>query len=150
MEKFFELKEAGKYVKFILDKELAESQLADARERLQALSNINESALNNPVSISGMMSNSGWMINVQVAGQPKNISYRKNGEGEFKDLGHMQIKNPQTGFPMPNQTINLETLAGQTSFEIKYVDARDREHGPYTIEFNPKTELVKSQKEFWR
>ena len=146
LEKFLELKEQGEFVKYMLDKGLADEQLNDAEERLTRLGRISEEALQNPVSLSGMMSNSGWLITIQITGNPKEILYRTDPNSEFKSTGHMQVKNFTTGNPMPNMTVNLETMAGPTTFEIKYVDANDKERGPFKIEFEPESELVASQK----
>lgn len=146
LERFLELKKEGEFVKYMLDKSLADEQLEDAQERLTQLGRISDEVLENPVSLSGMMSNSGWMVTIQVTGDPKEILYRTDPSDEFKSTGHMQIKNPQTGNPMPNMTANLDTMAGATTFEIKYVDANGKQRGPFEVEFEPESELVSSQK----
>ena len=58
----------------------------------------------------------------------------------------MQFKNQMTGKPMPNMTVNLDKMAGPTTFEIKYVDANGKERGPFEIEFEPESQLIASQK----
>ena len=146
LKRFLELKEKGQFVKYMLDKSLADDQLKDAQERLTKLGRISDEALSNPVSLSGMMTNSGWMVTVQVTGSPKEILYRTDSGDDFKSTGHTQYKNPSTGNLMPNMTVNLDTMAGPTTFEIKYVDANDKERGPFEVEFEPESELVSSQK----
>jgi methyl-accepting chemotaxis protein len=146
LERFLDLKEQGEFVKYMLDKSLADEQLKDARQRLTQLSRISDEAMKNPVSLSGMMSNSGWMITIQVTGSPKEILYRTDSSADFKTTGYMQYKNPTTGNLMPNMTVNLDKMAGPTTFEVKYIDANDRERGPFKIEFEPASELVSSQK----
>lgn len=146
LEKFLALKEQGEFVKYMLDKSLATEQLKDAQQRLARLNRISDETLRNPVSLSGMMSNSGWMITIQVTGSPKEILYRTDPDKEFKSTGHMQVKNFTTGNLMPNMTVNLETNAGPTTFEIKYFDANGKERGPFKVEFEPASELVSSQK----
>ena len=146
LERFLELKDQGQFVKYMLDKQLADEQLQDAEERLQRLGQINQDTLENPVSLSGMMSNSGWMVTIQVTGNPKEILYRTDASQDFKSTGHMQAKNQVTGNPIPNMSVNLETMAGPTTFEVKYVDANDKERGPFEILFEPESELVSSQK----
>ncbi len=146
LEMFLELKEQGNFVRFMLDKSLADEQLNRAEERLNRLARMNQAALENPVSLTGMMSNSGWMITIQVTGNPKEIMYRTDPASKFKSTGHMQVKNFTTGNLMPNMTVNLATTAGPTKFEVKYIDANDKERGPFEIEFEPESELIASQK----
>ena len=144
--KFLELKEQGQFLKYMLDKELADEQLKDAEERLRRVSQISQEALENPVSLSGMMTNSGWMVNIQVTGNPREILYRTDSSKDFQSTGHMQNKNLQTGYLMPNMSVNLDTMAGPMTFGIKYVDANGTERGPFEILFEPESELVSSQK----
>lgn len=146
LERFLELKEQGEFVKYMLDKSLADEQLKDANERLTQLGRISDDALKNPVSLSGMMSNSGWMVTVQVTGSAKEILYRTDPGNDFKSTGYMQYKNPTTGNLMPNMTVTLDKMAGPTTFEIKYVDANDKERGPFEVVFEPEFELISSQK----
>lgn len=146
LQTFLELHQRGEYLKYMLDQQLADSQLNDAHARLEPLKTISAAAMENPVTISGMMTNSGWMLNVQISGQVKEIFVRHGETGDFQSTGHMQYKNPQTGFPLPNTTINLDKDLVKTTFVVKYLDSRDREQGPFSVTFNPQTELIQSQK----
>lgn len=146
LEQFLKLKDEGEFVKYMLDKSVADEQLKDAEQRLQQLARLSQDTLDNPVSLSGMMTNSGWMVTIQVTGTPTDILYRTAPGNEFKNTGHMQFKNQMTGKPMPNMTVNLDKMAGPTTFEIKYVDANGKVRGPFEIDFEPATELIASQK----
>ena len=44
--------EKGKYLRYMLDQELASAQLKDAQERLAVLETLNLDALKNPVTVS--------------------------------------------------------------------------------------------------
>ena len=103
------------------------------------------------VGISGMLANSGWMVNVQVVGfSTKEIFYRVDGEESFKSLGVTPQLNPMTGLPQPNTTINLNPPAWKDhDIAIKYVDDKGKEFGPYLFHFDPKAEYVRETRDIY-
>ena len=73
---------------------------------------------------------------------------------DFKSLGHLQYKNPQTGLFMPHQEFKLACPPGDkkyslrcdlinTKIEYKYIDMTKIERGPFTLLFDGKKELDK-------
>ena len=150
LEQFVSLHDDGKFLKFMLDQKLADEQLADARKRLEALKVVDKEALKNPISLTAFKNASGWTVNVAVVGQAKEIFYKKEGEGEFESTGHQNVKNFETGFALPNMTIQLERDIPKTTLLFKYTDTRDREQGPFEVVFDPKAELLKAAKQILR
>ncbi|MCA9121293.1 MAG: hypothetical protein H6822_18145 [Planctomycetaceae bacterium] len=140
LQTFLKLHEEGKYLKFILDKESADSQLADARARLEALKAFSEESLKNPVTLTAVKTNAAWMLHVEIVGLVKEIFFRENEQDEFESTGLLPEVDPRTGFPMPNKTIELRNDIEKTTLNFKYTDVRDRERGPYDVVFDPAIE----------
>lgn len=101
------------------------------------------------VGLSGMLTNGGWMLNVQVVGfLTKEIFYRMDGEESFRSLGVLPQLNAMTGLPQANSTITLKGPAWKEhDFAIKYVDANGKEFGPYPFHFDPKAEYVRETRD---
>jgi hypothetical protein len=101
------------------------------------------------VTFRGMLANSGWMVNIAVADfSAREIFYRLDEEREFRSLGVHSIRNLMTGQPQP---VTMFTLTGPSGavhdFDVKYVDGKGQEHGPYRFRFDPKVEYVRETKD---
>jgi hypothetical protein len=101
------------------------------------------------VTFSGMLANSGWMVNLAVADfSAREIFYRLDGEAAFRSLGVHSTRNLMTGQPQPVTTFNLTGPSGAAhDFEVKYIDGKGEEHGPYRFRFDPKVEYVRETKD---
>ncbi len=140
LQTFLKLNDEGKFLKFMLDHASAETQLADARTRLEALKAFSEESLKNPVTVTAVKANSGWLLHVEVVGLVKEIFFRANEEDEFESTGVLPQIDPRTGFPLPNKAVELRRDIGTTTLNFKYTDIRDRERGPYDVLFDPEVE----------
>lgn len=148
LEQFVKLDGTGGFQRYVMDKKQAKAWLDDAEARLARLKAMPASVLENPVTLSASQSNQGWMINLGFADYKiKNVEYRLDGEGEFKSTGFNSMNNPQTGLPMPNQTITSERLTpGAHTVEVRYTDMADKVNGPYKLTLNTAEEAMKSGK----
>ena len=147
LERFFELKEQGAFLRFYLDQDMAVQQLEDAKERYAALSQVPEALLENPVQMTAMRSGAGWTVSFSIAEPAKEIFTRVGGAGEFRSTGHFPGMFNQAGLPMPKPNIELPGTQTTTTIEVKYADARGRERGPYTLAFDPQALLMQSGKD---
>ena len=143
---FMESVEDGRYLRYFIDQQLAAERIDDAKSRLAALSFLNTDALENPITLNPMRSNQGWMINMSIADQAREIFVKLPGK-EFKSTGFMQgAVDPSTGQPIATPFVELPGNAVKTDIEIKYTDIRGDTRGPFTMVFNPALALVASQK----
>ena len=138
LDAFRGLNTAGKFQKYILDKKEGQKWLSDVDARAAKLAAMPESVLKNPVSLTAMQSNDGWMMTFGFADYKiKKVEWRYEGDADFKDTGVSTIVNPQTGMPMPNMSVPLGKLkAGTYSMEVRYVDITDKTNGPFKVSFN--------------
>lgn len=148
LEKFRALDAAGKLQRRVMDKKQAKTWLDDAEARFTKLNAMPAAVLENPVTVSAMQSNQGWMLNLGFADYKiKSVEYQLDGEGGFKPTGFANMTNPQTGLPMPSQTIMVATLSpGDHKLEVRYTDMADKVNGPFTLKLNTAEAAVKSGK----
>ncbi len=127
LEQFRTLDSAGKFQRYVMDKKQAKSWLEDAEARLAKLAAMPTTVLENPVTLSANQSNLGWMLNLGFADYKiKSVEYKLDGAAEFKATGFANMTNPQTGLPMPTQTIMVATLSpGEHTLEVRYTDMAD-------------------------
>ena len=147
LETFKSLNEKGKFLKYFVDKEVAAKWLKDADTRLTALAALKRTASEAPVKISANYSNSGWIVTTILGEKAKEIFYRTGEEGEFKSTGFTQYVDPATGFKTPQSYFTLPTKIDATTLHFKYTDVSGEMRGPFSINFDPAQELVKSQKQ---
>ena len=145
LERFLELKEEGSFLRYYLDQEVAAEQLEDAKERLAPLATLGDDVLANPVSLSAWKSNQGWTLVFSIPDTVKEILYRIGTEGEFTSTGHRAGIRTHAGLPLPNSSISLPHLE-KTVVQVKYVDPRDKVHGPYDLDFDPDQMAVQAAK----
>ncbi len=138
LDVFRELNTAGKFQKYILDKKEAQKWLSDVEARAARIAAMPEAVLKNPVSLTAMQSNDGWMMTFGFADYKiKKVEWRYEGDTDFKDTGVSTIVNSQTGMPMPNMSVPLGKLkAGTYAMEVRYVDITDKTNGPFKVSFN--------------
>lgn len=138
LEKFRAAQAAGKFEKYFLDKKEAQKWVDAAEARWAKLSSIPERVLENPVTLTAQLSNSGWAVGFTLTDfKAKELFYRLDGKGEFQSTGHLPYKNAQTGLPMVNLHVPLPNLPpGKHTIEAKYVDKNEETNGPYTLKFS--------------
>ena len=146
LETFFKLRDETAFLKHYLDQSEAAKQIQDAQVRLRAARSVPATVLERPVSMTAIHSSSGWMVSFVVAEIAKEILWRKGTSGPFKSTGRSNTPDVRTGKPQPNMTVTLPTAARKTALQVKYVDARGRERGPYEMEFDPKARMLAFQK----
>jgi uncharacterized protein YoxC len=148
LEKFRTLDAAGKFQRYVMDKKQAKDWLDDAEVRLAKLAAMPSSVLENPVTLSVNRSNQDWMLTLGFADYKiKNVEYKLDGAGDFKSTGFSNTTNPQTGLPMPTQTIMVATLApGDHTLEVRYTDMTDKVNGPFTLKLNTAEAALKAGK----
>ncbi|MEO7150963.1 MAG: toll/interleukin-1 receptor domain-containing protein [Burkholderiaceae bacterium] len=101
-----------------------------------------------PVRLVGMLTNSGWMIHLDVVGpaRPREIFVRWEGEPGFGSTGLQSTRDSQTGLPLPRMDIELEVdpkaPLAKRRIDVRYDDAVGRSHGPYALIFDPKAQVV--------
>ena len=120
--------------------------MEDATERLAALSTIPDEVFDNPVRITGSRMGTGWMITVLVSDTHKEILWRKGTTGEFKSTGTQTGAFSHSGLPVPKMSIELPGGSAAGTLQIKYRDARDTLHGPFTFEVDPEAMAFDSAK----
>ena len=147
LESFLALHEDGLYVKYFIDKPAAEAEIEDANERLAALSVMATEAMENPVSMTTMLGGGGFMATFIIADLAHGeIFVRQPGE-DFESLGMTNNRNPMTGAMMPKTYFELPIDAPKMDFDVKYLDAKGVEQGPYSISFDPQAALYASIKD---
>ena len=101
-----------------------------------------------PVTLSGMPSNQGWIVMVQVREtELRGISVRIDQQGEFRSTGFEAARSTRTGLPMPRSHFPLSDDLASHDIDVKYIDSRGVERGPFRLRFDAPTELVRSTRD---
>ncbi|MCH6255322.1 hemolysin XhlA family protein [Puniceicoccaceae bacterium K14] len=133
---FQQADEQGGLLRHLIDQELAQEWRTDANSRKRTIENTTGiDALENPVSISWMNTNSGAQANIQIIEQALDIFWNIKGQSSPESVGQSTYNNPQTGKPAPNQFFYLPTNQQDCTIEISYTDAAGQKHGPYDFEY---------------
>ena len=140
LERFQVADEAGGLLKHMIDQSLVDTWRNDVGARLQALNAADASALENPVSVSFGVNNSGYTATVLIAEPAKEIFWRTGTSGDMRSTGSTGQTNLQTGLPAPKQFFNLPINQRNTTIDVSYVDLNDVEQGPFSFPFEGKKE----------
>lgn len=143
---FMALHQDGRFVKYFIDKPAAETEIQDAEERLAALSVMAAAAMQNPVSMSPMIGGGGFMLTLSIADISHGEIFVRRPGADFESLGMTTYRNPMTGALMPTMYFELPMEAEAMEFDVKYLDAKGVEQGPYLLSFDPETALYESIK----
>lgn len=146
LDDFMALHQDGRFVKYFIDKPAAETEIQDAEERLAALSVMATAAMQNPVSMSPMIGGGGFMLTLMIADTSHGEIFVRRPGADFESLGMTTYRNPMTGALMPTMYFELPMEAEAMEFDVKYLDAKGVEQGPYPLSFNPETALYDSIK----
>lgn len=145
LDKFKELDGDGNLVRFMMDQELVAEWRDDATKRLTALQ-ANETRVENPVTVTWMHSNSGWMGSIQIVEPALEIFWKKPGGTEFESTGQSPTVNFSTGKPQPNMNVSLPDGTPAGEIEVKYTNAAGKEMGAYKAKFDPIAATMKANK----
>ena len=137
LERFSELDRQGRLVRYFLDKEMAAEWRKDAQDRLTALKFVSTEAMKNPVTVTWIKTNSGWMGAISIAELVLEIFYRMEGESNFHSTGHQPYLNPQTGHKTPNQTLTMPFTQKPVKVWVKYKNIHGKIRGPYENTLSP-------------
>ncbi|MEO0438731.1 MAG: hypothetical protein AAF098_17685 [Pseudomonadota bacterium] len=140
LNNFLAADKAGGLLKHMIDQSLVDSWREDVATRLQTLNAVDAAALENPVSVSFGVNNSGYAVTVLIAEPAKEIFWRTGSSGELRSTGSTGQTNLQTGLPAPKQFFNLPINQRDTTVEVSYLDLNDVEQGPFSFPFKGKKE----------
>lgn len=139
---FLTLLDEGQFFGFYVDKQAADDVVSEAKERFAAIETFGPAALENPVSVVPARDNTGWSLTITVADMATDISYKLGGQDHFTSTGTTPFVSPYTGKPVPRGSFELPADAQAQTIEVKYVDLRGKEHGPFEYHFSPGASLV--------
>jgi len=137
----------GLFVKYFVDKPAAETEIEDAQARLAALSTIASDVLENPVSLQATLGGDGFMLNISITDLNYREIFVQSPGKDFESLGLTQARNFTTGAPQPKTYFDVPPDAPKTDFQIKYLDSKGVEQGPYQVSFDPAESLYRSIKD---
>ena len=143
LDAFMAAEKSGGLVKYFVDQAVLSDWTGRAQTRLTALGNLD--ALAAP-SINPMRAGTGWQVTISLPEPATAIYWRMKDVGQFVDTGKLAFNDQQTGQPMVNPSFQLPGDAAAGEVEVKYVDLRGRENGPFAIAFDPNASLIASQK----
>lgn len=142
LRRFLELRTTGSYLAHFLDQGVAAAQVDDAERRLAAAASLDDAVLAKPVSVVAMQSNQQWTLTFTFAEPVKEIRWRAGGKGEFASTGFLEGYQAPGGGPLPRYAVELPLDAPRTELEVRYVDARGRDRGPFPLVFDPAAQVV--------
>ncbi len=138
LDALFDAKEKGNFLKYFLDKRVADQMLERASARRKALDDVTDAVLAKPVTVrfefygdncAAIMIPADYMIT-------KEILYRLGENGEFTSTGFLPVVDPITGRKLPTVQVELGQVKDNARLYVKYIDTRDESHGPYDFVIN--------------
>ncbi|MCA9704918.1 MAG: hypothetical protein KDK70_03600 [Myxococcales bacterium] len=115
------------FVDYFVDYDRADAQVEDARTRLSRLAGVDLSVLDEPVTMTAMASNAGWMLHFQVAEPTTALYYRLRDETDFTKIEGSMVSVP------------LQRMS--TAVYIKYEDKSGAMRGPFELIHEPRSAL---------
>lgn len=128
---------AGTLYQWYADKQVADSLLSEARQRL-AKFNSGKPALN----IVALPHNTGWSVTVYPAEPALAIRWKKVGKTQYQDTGTLAAINPHTQQVMAKNSFDLPLLANELELAVQYQDIRHTWQGPFNYVLKPKQQLA--------
>lgn len=145
LKRVMQLHDDGQLLRHYLDQEAAVGVLHDIETRLARLSGASESNSHQPVQASFIKHRKSWMMHVEIGEPSTEILYAIDDEN-FVSTGLQPVVDVRSGKPFPVSTIAIPPSDRPSSIQVKYVDLRGRDRGPFDVLFDPKTEELKSVK----
>jgi class 3 adenylate cyclase len=146
LQKFLEAERSGTLSQYFLDHSVLAQWLDRARSRQQALDQFLKTAKLEPTA-QFILSNSGWLANVWVPEPATRISWRTSEKTDFRATGDTAFIDQRTGKPSPNLSFELPRDTPESTIELRYEDANGEMRGPFRVRFEPRAEIVKSQRD---
>jgi len=105
-----------------------------------------------PVTLRGQHSNQGWALRLELAARHsvRDISYRLAPETEWRSTGRDPEINLLAGQRSPSLEVAVDPLwvtPGRHRIDVKLVDWKGVESGPYALWFDPAAEILRDAKE---
>jgi hypothetical protein len=117
-------------------------------ETLAAVADLRQEIKRQQVSVSVMVTNSGWLLNLQILDfHPREIFYRLGDHPDFRSTGLGQNTDLKTGRLAPRLYVTVPAFTGTQELFIKYVDSRGHERGPFRMQIDAVQALVASAKD---
>jgi hypothetical protein len=106
-----------------------------------------------PVTLRGQLSNQGWSLRFELAARHsvRDIRYRFAPDTEWRSTGRDQEINLLAGQRSPSLEVDdldpLWVTPGRHRIDVKLVDWKGGESGPYALWFDPAAEILRNAKE---
>lgn len=134
LRKFEQLTNGNQLSRYFLDSAYSEEMEADANRRWAAVRSINQALFESPVAVSYMSSRGFASVSVSVAEPTLEIQYRLSEADAFESTGHLPAVDRTTGKPVPKSLIMLPPGTEPDGIDIKYLDIRGTQQGPFHLE----------------
>lgn len=104
-----------------------------------------------PVLLTGMLSNSGWMVTFHLPEEPSFLEYKLPGDRDFVSTGDLgPTSGPKMTAPHARTTVMIPELHGRVPVQVRYRTESGAERGPYETVFDTSAEAVASVKRVLR
>ena len=150
MEKLLDLHQAGFLVRHYLDQTEAAAVIEEAQEKLTAHRVTDNQNSSQPVKLSASKHRRGWKLEFQIAEAARKILYRTGADQSYQTTEMTEQVDHRTGAEAPQNFVFLPQALDAGKIEVKYVDVRGIERGPFALEFDPAVERTKQAKQALR
>jgi serine/threonine-protein kinase len=102
-----------------------------------------------PVVLTGVHSNSGWIVHFHLADRAAAaaIEYKHPGDPDFVSTGvDRNLLADGTNQPLPKSFVILDDLKGQVPFDVRYRTRDGKIQGPYRVVFDTDAEFIANAK----
>lgn len=147
LDRFIELDQSGKFVRYFLDQEMVARIRKDVETRLAPLKFLTKAMVESPVQVTWMKSNAGWMGTIIIPEPTVEIFYKLESDQDFKSLGHQAFLSQQTGKPLPNMSISLPFTDKPVKVFVKYTDIQEQMRGPFESVLDPRAADIRATKQ---
>jgi hypothetical protein len=143
LERFLQLQEDGQFLPYFLDQTVAAQQLRDARQRLAALSGLAPDTVKHPVTLTAARHRTGWRLTFRIAEPARNIRYRIRPQESFLPTGPSSLSGQDALQQVAYASVSIPSQGEAHELQVTYSDAHGHARGPFTIQFEPRRELVR-------
>ncbi len=100
-----------------------------------------------PVLLTGMLSNSGWMVTFHLPEEPAFLEYKLPGDPDFVSTGDIgPTSGPNMTAPHAKTTVILPDLHGRVPVQVRYRTTEGANRGPFEVVFDTTAESITSVK----
>lgn len=98
-----------------------------------------------PVVLTGMLSNSGWMVTFHLREEASRLEYKLPSDREFRSTGEMgPTSGPDRDKAHANLFATLPDLHGKVPLQVRYFTLGGAERGPFEVVFDVDEQSVSS------